>query len=70
MLSVEILWANFPSEALDIHLSYMAPSPAQTLPLAMAEEMATACVLWLDFCLFSVKRVILLHVVISLDQYS
>lgn len=69
MVSVEILWANFPSEAQDIHLSYMDPSPAQTLSAAMAEEMATACVLWLDFCLFSVKRVILSHVVISRDQY-
>lgn len=47
----------------------MAPSPAQTLPPAMAEEMATVCVLGLEFCLFSVKRVVLSHVVISPDQY-
>lgn len=37
-LYVERLQANFPSEALDIHMYYVAPSPARSLPSAVAGE--------------------------------
>lgn len=50
------IMANFPSEVLDTHLSkWLHLSSLQTLPPAMAEEMATVCVLGLEFCLVSVE---------------
>lgn len=38
MLYVERLWANFPSEALDIPMYYVALSPTQSLPSGVAGE--------------------------------
>lgn len=39
---MERLWTDFPSEALDIHMCYVAPSLARPFPSAMQESMSLA----------------------------